>query len=239
MSKTVIRRREAEEKINVYQKQLQSLASQLSLAEERERHRIAINLHDNISQTLASIKIKLAELMETNLSAPAADSLQGIYTLTEQTIQSARTLTSDLSPPILYELGFESAIEWLAEQTEKRHNIPCRFENDEQSKPMDNDVRVILFLVIRELLINIVKHAKADKIKVSLQKKWNNIQITIEDNGTGFDLSKIESDSLRTSSFGLFSIRERLTPLGGKLLIESSIGHGTRAIVTAPLRNEE
>ena len=236
MSKTIIRRKEAEEKINIYQKQLQSLASQLSLAEERERHRIAINLHDNISQILASIKIKLGEIMEMKFPVPITNSLKEIYVLTEQTIKYSRTLTSELSPPILYELGFESAVEWLTEETEKRHNIPCRFEDDKQHKPIDNDIRVILFLTVRELLINVVKHAKANKIKISLQKKGNNIQIIVKDDGIGFNLSKIESTLSQKGSFGLFSIRERLNPLGGKLIIKSRFKQGTTAIITAPLK---
>ncbi|MCX5719401.1 MAG: ATP-binding protein [Nitrospirae bacterium] len=145
----------------------------------------------------------------------------------------------ELSPPILYELGIEAAVEWLAEQIKEQHNIMVEFEDDNQSKPLDDDIRVLLFQAVRELLVNVVKHSQAHKAKVSVQKDGGNIRIHVEDNGIGFDSSKIYSYSDRTRGFGLFSIRERLDYLGGYFTIASEPGYGTRVTLGAPLKNNK
>ena len=230
----ITERKRIEEKLQAYQEQLRSLASQLSLVEERERRRIAIDLHDHIGQTLALCKIKLGALREstpTNL----IESLDEIRDLTEQIIRYTRSLTFELSPPILYDLGFEAAVEWLGEKIIKQHGIQFCFEDDKQSKPLDDEARILLFQAVRELLINIVKHAQAHNAKVSIRRDNDNIRINIEDDGVGFDTSKIDS-SLRTGCFGIFSIRERLKHLGGLFEIESEPGRRTRVTIVAPLK---
>ncbi len=226
-------RKLAEEKLQAHQEQLRSLASQLSLVEERERRRIATNLHDHISQTLAISKIKLGALRE---SAPTdlIKSLDEIRNLIEQIIQYTRSLTFELSPPILYDLGFEAAVEWLGEEILKEHGILFHFKNDEQPKPLNDEARVLLFQAVRELLVNIAKHAQAREAKVSIQKVGDDIRINIEDDGIGFDTSKIDF-YLRSGCFGLFSIRERLNRMVGYLGIESEPGKGTRIYIIAPL----
>jgi signal transduction histidine kinase len=155
-----------------------------------------------------------------------------------QSIDSGRLLTFDLGSPILYELGFEAAVaEWLTEQVRK-HNIETEFEDDEEPKPLDNDVRGVLFRMVRELLYNVVKHARAKKVKVSVLRDDTLLKVLVEDNGVGFEPSKIVRDGRRTGGFGLFSIRERLEQLGGKLDIESAPGRGCTAIITVPLKCE-
>jgi len=231
----ITERKRVEEKIRVYQEQLRSLASQLSLVEERERHRIATELHDHIGQTLALCQIKLGALRES-ASPTLAASVDGIRDLIEQTIHYTRSLTSELSPPILYELGFEAAIEWLGEQILKRHGIRFEFEDDRQPKPMDDEARILLFQAVRELLINVTKHAQARNAKVSVQRDGDNIRINVEDDGVGFDISKLDSYLKENSGFGLFSIRERLNRIRGYLNIESEPGKGIRVTVVAPLK---
>jgi len=148
-------------------------------------------------------------------------------------------LTFDLSSPILYELGFEAAVAvWLTEEVEEKHNIATEFEKDKQVKPLDDDVRVLLFRDVRELLINVVKHAQAKKVKVSVRKAGNQIHVCVEDDGWGFDPAKIRATAVKKGGFGLFSIRQRLEELGGELEIESAPGQGTRATLIAPLKRE-
>jgi signal transduction histidine kinase len=148
-----------------------------------------------------------------------------------------RSLTFDLSSPILYEFGFEEAVaEWLTEQVEKKYGIATEFEDDGLPKPLDDDIRVILFRNVRELLINVVKHARAKKIKVSIQKIGSRIRVCVEDDGVGFDSTKAESLITSKEAFGLFSIRERLEHLGGNLEIKSSPGCGCRITITSPLK---
>jgi len=238
---TVIRdiseRKASEEKIRVYEEQLRSLASELTLLEERERRRIASDLHDHIGQTLALSKIKLGELRES-VSPSLVKPLGEIHGLIEQTIQYTRSLTFELSPPILYELGFEAAVEWLAEQIQEKHGISVDFEDDLQSKPLGKETGILLFKAVGELLVNIIKHAQAHKAKVAIQREGSNIKITVEDNGVGFYAP--EANPLaEVKGFGLFSIRERLKHFGGSLQVQSGPRRGTLITILAPIMPKE
>jgi len=240
MTRDITERKQAEEKLREYQEQLKSLASELTLAEERERHRIATELHDEISQSLFISKMKLEEIQKSGSGKTFDDTLDEINNSLGRIIAAMRSLTFDLSSPILYEFGFEEAVaEWLNEQVEKKHGIATEFEDDGLPKPLDDDIRVILFRNVRELLINVVKHARAKKIKVSIQKVGSRIRVSVEDDGVGFDSTKAESLIISKEAFGLFSIRERLEHLGGNLDIISSPGCGCRVTITSPLSREE
>jgi signal transduction histidine kinase len=130
-------------------------------------------------------------------------------------------------------------VEWLTEQAQDRYGIPSEFKDDKQPKPLDDDVRVLLFQAVRELLVNVVKHAQAQSVKVATRRDDGGIQIIVEDDGVGFDAFPIGSQWSRTGGFGLFSIRERLDYLGGQLKVKSEPGHGTRVTLVAPLKREE
>jgi PAS domain S-box-containing protein len=220
----------AEEKVRAYQEQLRSLASELSLAEERERRRLATDLHDHIGQTLAIIRMKLGTLRNSLSSGDNAELLAEIWSLMDKTMKSTKSLTFELSPPILYELGFGAAVEWLAEEVQKQHALTVEFEDDGLTKPLDRDVSVLMFQAVRELLMNVVKHALAKKIEVYLARKYNHMQITVQDDGKGFDLTQIDRHS-----FGFFSIRERMKYFGGSFVIKTQPGQGTCVTLTAPL----
>lgn len=230
--------KKAEEKIQSYQKQLRSLASDLSLAEEQERRRIANMLHDNIGQVLAVSKIKLGALLKDAEANQSTDILTEIREYIEQAIRYTRSLTFELSPPILYDLGLESALEWLTEQIHEQHGINCGFENDNQFKPVNDEIRIFLFTAVRELLANVTKHARAEKVKVTVRKAENNISIHVADNGAGFNAAKMHFYLDENKGFGLFSIRERLHHLGGQMEIRSQKNRGTRVILHAPLKHE-
>ncbi len=229
-------RKKAEEKLLEHEARLKSLASELSLVEERERRQLATELHDRISQSLVISRMKLQALLKSasasELAAPLEEACNGIA----QIIQDTRTLTFDLSSPILYELGFEAAVaEWLDEQIQKKHGIKTEFEDDRRPKPLDDDIRVLLFRNVRELLINIVKHANAQNVKVSIYRIDEQVCVSVEDDGVGFDPAEVASKA----GFGIFSIRERLEQLGGHLEIESEPGRGSKITMTAPLKYEK
>jgi PAS domain S-box-containing protein len=215
--------------------QLRSLASQLSLTEEQERRRIATDLHDRIGQALAIFKLKLGMLRDASRSSDFSTLVDELRELVDQAIQSTRSLTFELSSPILYELGLEAAVDSLIEQVQSQHGINIDLEDDGQWKPLGDDVRVVLFQAVRELLVNVVKHAQASSVKISIRRDGGHIQIGIEDNGVGFDASKIGPNPSGANTFGLFNIRERLKYLGGHLEIESGHGDGTSVTVLAPL----
>ena len=234
-AQNITKRKEAEEKLMLYQQQLRSLASELSLAEERLRRRIAAELHDHIAQNLAISKIKL-ESLKDDVKPGLAKSLKDVINLISQTIDASRSLTFEISPPVLYELGFEAAVGWLVRQTRQRFGLDVEFINDEKPKPLNADIRVLLFQAVRELLVNVVKHAKAKKAKVYTLAVDDNIQVTVEDNGVGFDITAINpAKDFTKGGFGLFNIRERLDQIGGSVIIHSGRKKGTQIILTAPM----
>jgi len=217
-----------------YQAQLRSLAVELSLVEERERRRIAIQLHENIGQILAFAQIKLGALAAEGATQDLAADLNEVREHINQTIQYARSLTLELSPPILYELGFEEAIEWLARDVQKNCGTEIDVQREMHPIPLTDEARILLFLVVRELLTNVATHAQARHAKVVINREGGRLRIQVEDDGVGFDVAKS-----RAAGFGLFSIRERLDHIGGHLKVKSKPGHGTLVTLTIPLMPED
>ncbi|MHC4538974.1 MAG: PAS domain S-box protein [Planctomycetota bacterium] len=228
----------AEERILADQVALRSLTSELQLAEERERRRLARDVHDSLGQILAMSKREIVGLQK---SAPAetAASLNAVANQLDQAVKEARTLSFELSPSVLYDLGFEVALEDLAERFSRERKIECRFENSDEPKPLEEAISVLLYRSVRELLINVAKHANATTVKVSLERIEDKLRITVEDNGDGFDVSTLDSLSRQPRGFGILSIRERLRHVGGHFEIRSGNGIGTTVTLIAPTRNEE
>jgi len=232
----ITEQKKAEETIQNYEEQLRYLASQLSLTEERERRRLATALHDTVGQILAVSMIKLGGLVESAPTPSIGTSLKEVRGHVEQAIEYTRSLTFELSLPILYELGLEPALEWLGEQIQEQHAIQSSFETDGEPKPVDDETRVFLFTAVRELLVNVAKHAKADRVRISARRDGGEIVVQVWDNGAGLDGSKMSLGPGESGGFGLFSIRERIRHLGGRVDIKSRHGAGTTITLTAPLR---
>jgi PAS domain S-box-containing protein len=235
----ITERRQSEEKIRTYQEQLQSLASELSLTEERERRRLATVLHDHIAQLLVVAKGKFEKIQESTLYRSVAKPMEEIRRLIEESIRYTRSLVFELSPPILYELGFEPAMEWLAEHMEQQYGLVVAVEDDASSKPLDNEARVLLFRAVRELLFNVLKHSQASGARVCMRRAGEHLEVIVEDNGVGFAPGKSAGLSGKMEGFGLFSIRERLNYFGGRMEIESTPGEVTRVILTLPLQPDQ
>ncbi|MFH1421295.1 MAG: PAS domain S-box protein, partial [Planctomycetota bacterium] len=230
----ITEQKKAEEKVRDYQKQLRSLASELSLAEERERHRLARDLHDYTCQSLAIMKIKLDAFVKTASEEKQLGSLKDISMILEDTIERTRTLTFELSPPVLYELGLVSAIEWLAERFQHDYNIFFYVENTGKYKLFKIDIQITLFKIIRELMVNIVKHSRASKSRILIRQHKDLTQIAVEDNGVGFKAGVVERSKGKTGGFGLFSIRERIENIGGFMEVCSELGEGTIVFLSIP-----
>jgi PAS domain S-box-containing protein len=230
----IAERKQAEKEIRTYQEQLRSVASELSLTEERERRRLATELHDHVGQILALAQIKLGAIRESASSTQLVEPMDEVRRLIEQTIQYTRSLTFELSPPILYDLGFDAAVEWLAELIKEQQGIMVQVQADRSSKPMNDEIRVILFQTVRELLHNIVKHANAKNIRIFITREEAILRVKIEDDGLGMGMSAGASQG--PSGFGLFSIGERLKYLGGHLEAVSEPGWGTRVTLQVPLQ---
>ncbi len=234
MIEDISEQKQAEKEIRTYQQQLRSVASELSLTEERERRRLATDLHDHVGQILALAQIKLGAIRESASSTHLVEPMDEVRRLIEQTIQYTRSLTFELSPPILYDLGFEAAVEWLAELVQEQHGITVKVQTDRSPKPMNDEIRVLLFQTVRELLVNVVKHANAKHIRVFIAREAATLQVKIEDDGLGMGISADATDG--PSGFGFFSIGERLKYLGGHLEVVSEPGWGTRVTLQVPLK---
>lgn len=216
--------------------QLRLLTSELTLTEERERHRMATYLHDVIGQTLALCRIKIRGLQKSGNAGGTESALKEIQELVDQSINHTQSLTFELCPPILYELSFDAAVGWLIERFQQEHGLPIKFHGDNTQKPLTEEMRTILFQALREILVNVSKHARATSVDVIMRRNDNEIRIVVSDEGVGFDPASLIPDGKRQGGFGLFNIRERLRYLGGVLEIASVVGQGTRISITAPMQ---
>jgi signal transduction histidine kinase len=224
----VVQRKQTEAQMLTYQEEIRRMGAQVAQAEERERRRIANHLHDHIGQCLALSRIRLRQLERDPLSPPQQSTVAEVLGLVDRMSQDVRNLTVELSPPILHELGLASALEWLAEEIERDHQLTVDFEADDLEELKDADVRILLFRAARELLLNVVKHARATIIRMVYRTEDHRITLEVEDDGVGWNPKAKPSTGMRTGGFGLLSLRERLSALGGTLEIESEPGKGAR-----------
>ena len=238
---TIIRditgRKEAERRFRDYQMQLKSLASELSLAEERERRRIAAGIHDDIAQKLAMVKFGLQSLQPSLLDPDLSESLEKTCQLMDQIVADARSLTFDLRNPILHEIGLEAALKThLEERVQTELGIECHFRSEGPLLSLDDDIKVVLFRAARELLANVVKHAHATTVDLCTIHTGAELMIVVEDNGVGFDPAQVGPHGVGQGGFGLFNIRERLEYFGGSLEAETGDKQGARIVMTVPLK---
>ncbi len=222
-------RKQAEEKLLRYQRRLRALAAELATTAERERQKLATEVHDRIGQALSLSRMRLGMLRGRLADSQAAE-LDGIAHLLEGTIQDVRGLLFELYPPVLHHAGLEPALEWLAERFRERYGIEIDLENRIAGDSLGKDLQVLLFRSVQELLMNVVLHAQTDHARLRLGREDGSVVIEVEDGGAGFRPEEAE----RSSGFGIFSIQEQLAPLGGSLQIDSAPGKGTRVVLRAP-----
>lgn len=217
--------------------QLRALTAQINLTEQKERQRLAGELHDYLGQILALGRIKLGLAKKQSMDAPLAGLLDEVQASINKAITYTRSLVSQLSPPVLKEFGLAMALSWLAEQMSER-DLMVRLEFRTQIPPLMEDKALLLFQSIRELLLNCIKHAHVAEAMLVVDQHDRQLHITISDSGTGFDPSDISHLMQTTGAnprYGLFSIRERMLSLGGYLELQSAIGKGTVAALVFPL----
>jgi len=229
-------RKWAEAKVMEYQNQLKSLASQLTYTEDRERRALATYLHDNIGQKLFVLKINCEQVQKAGCPPDGEQTLRTMNDIIQQLIDDTRSLTFELSPPILYQLGFEAALDWLFDQMHNQYGLKTKFADDKSPRTLDTDTLAVLFRSVHELLINVSKHAQTQNVNVSLGRKGDYLHITVEDDGAGFPCAEINTYH---KGFGLFSIRERLEYIGGQCTIHSIPGQGTKVTLIAPLQDRK
>jgi signal transduction histidine kinase len=214
--------------------QVQTLASQLTLAEHDERARIAQILHDDLQQQLYSLQIQLISLRDNISDKDLQRQVQQIYKELEIALQTTRRLSIDLSPPILEGEGLIEAVNWLSKQMKEQYGLEVTLEAEETLQIPNRDQLVLLFQSIRELLFNTVKHAGTSHVGVNLQQQDGAYRIEVHDGGVGFD-PKIIEEFGATNGRGLRYIRNRLHLIGGTMAVESAPGKGVRIVITTPL----
>ena len=206
---------------------LRDISRELVSTEERERKAIAEDLHDSVTQLLALSLAKVRSMQEQNLHLEELGELREHL---EQSLAELRSLTFQISPPVLYDFGLEAALEWLIEDVNSRYDMQLIYTNMlENSLPFDQEQRVALYRVIRELVINILKHAETPHGQVLLRNESGGLVIDVEDEGIGF------SPENATRGFGLSTLADRLICLQGKVSVDSIPGEGTFIRVSVPL----
>jgi signal transduction histidine kinase len=225
---------EAERKLEETNERLRRLTSELAAAEERERRKIAVDFNRNIGQTLAVTKMRLDALQGIAEQSGFGDQLREIRQMVEKSILQAQSLMTELSPSVLYELGFTQAIEWLAEQVQARHGLQIRLKVNAPIGRIDRDIELLLFRALRELLMNICGRAHAKKVFLSMQERGKYILITVHDDRAGFHPSRDGTTSGKEGGSDLFGIRERLTALGGSLEMKTQPEGGATITLAAP-----
>ena len=227
--------RQSTHKFAENERKLQAMANRLVLAEETERRKIARGLHDDVGQALMVAMITIDELevcLDGHLQALAREARQHL----KQAINSTRSLSFDLAAAALYDVGLGAALQSLCERATKRSGIRFHPPSGLKGNPIPEPARVILYRVGRELIRNVVRHSEAQAARLELTCEDGLVRFTVHDDGRGFAVSEQQLDlNDAMSGFGLFSVRQQLQPIGGKLEIESAHGRGTRVTVTMPL----
>jgi PAS domain S-box-containing protein len=219
-------------------RQLSQMASDLTLAEQNAREQIAKTLHDGLQQLLVISSSNLDRHVKRDQERGAATSelLSAARRHLDEAIVAARSLSIELFPPILHRSGLPSALQWLARWAQEKYRLEVHIKADPRADTARKDVRTLLFESVRELLLNVVKHAKAERVAIELTRDADDqLWITVTDQGVGFDPAQLDDRSkVGQSGWGLLSIRERLTLLGGRFDVESASGRGTQVRLCAP-----
>jgi signal transduction histidine kinase len=213
--------------------QLRSLSSQLRRNEQRIRQRLAMELHDNIAQTLAFCKLKLQALIDKEKDSTYSVPLKDVTTHLTEALTSTRGLMYDLRPFSLNLCDdLLPAVQWVAEKAQ-RHGLHVIIEDDGKPKVLEEEVLTVLYQSIHEALFNALKHAGTKRVRVSLRSRGHHVRVVVRDKGQGFNPSTIPLPN-KDSCFGLFNMREQLTQVNGELKIVSVPGKGTTLIITVP-----
>jgi PAS domain S-box-containing protein len=217
--------------------QLSQMASDLTLAEQHAREQIAKTLHDGLQQLLVIVSLNLEQQVKRETEAGgASDLMVGAKQHLDEAIAAARSLSFELSPPVLHQSNLPVALTWLANWTRQKYGLDVQVTVDPRADSTRKDVRTLLFESVRELLFNVVKHAQVDRVALDLALDGDRLCITVADEGVGFDPAALDRRSKDSVvAWGLFSIRERVTLLGGRLEIDSAPGRGTKFRLVAPL----
>jgi PAS domain S-box-containing protein len=222
-------------KLSVQAEQLRSLASELTLVEQRERLRLAEQIHDGLQQLLVAARFRLTQMGQGEL-ATVRQECQEIGQILDEAVADARSLTAELSPPVLRTGGLLAGLEWLIRWSQEKHHLTVHLTAPAAPlPPLPEDLTVLLFQSVRELLFNTVKYARVREVEVTLAGNGRDLTLTVADAGTGFTPQDLRGEGGGGGGFGLARIRHRLELLGGCMTLDSAPGQGTRITLAALL----
>ena len=240
LEKEIEDRKQAETDLIQNQLKLDRMAGELSLTEDRERGRIAGELHDQVGQRLIFCKIKLEQLASEAGCKESLQEITAIETLVDQSLQDIRSLTFQLRPPILANAGLLAALQWLGEELQRDYGLEVKFDACHygiNQQKFRYEIRSTLFQIVRELLLNVVKHAGVSVAWLTLQQTETLLLIKVIDNGRGFDMAAAPVTS-KQGGFGMHNLQQKLDFLGGSCLVDTSPGAGTFVTLSLPLKPE-
>ena len=234
----ITERKRIEQQVRRHQKDLRELSSRVLHAQEKERERIAHELHDDLGQALTAIRINLVELeMDVNQSDldRITERIDDSKSLIESSLNQIRRLAHELRPSLLDDLGLTSAVRWYVNQFQRRLGLDLEFTASGDQQRIAREVEIVVYRIIQEACTNIAKHADATRVAIQLDFSPDQLSVTIEDNGKGFLIPTHENNNKPTEQgFGLLGMQERAHTIGGSLDIESAPGRGTKIRLSLP-----
>ncbi len=229
----IIERVRVERRLRKSRKDLRNLATFLESVREKERTRVAREIHDELGQTLSLFKIQLGALQKRTADPQKhATQIKSLEELIDNAIVTVQKIATDLRPPILDHLGLAAAIEWQAQDFQERSGIQCHIETFGDVSKVSPEVATALFRIFQEAFTNVVRHAEATEVYLSLKNAENTLTMTIEDNGKGVTEEQIHA----TQSIGLIGIRERVHCLDGNVEFKGAFMQGTTVTIKIPLK---
>jgi signal transduction histidine kinase len=239
LSWVIVSRKEIGDQVTQSREELRALSRHLQILIERERTRIAREIHDELGQELTGLKFDVSWLRDKALqssssSEPELEKLNATLQKIDAAIHSVRKIATELRPPVLDTLGLTAAIEWQAADFENRTGINCKLSQMEEDIPVDRDCVTAVFRIFQESLTNIARHAKATEVRISLERRNGRLVLRLQDNGKGIQPEDVHG----ARSLGILGMQERVRLLNGELSIAGNDGHGTVVSVEIPLKSE-
>ncbi|MDD4869523.1 MAG: histidine kinase [Kiritimatiellae bacterium] len=238
-SKDVTDRIRTEQKLLEQQRQLRILSSKFTVAEETERRRIATGLHDDINQMLIAAKLKLNKLAGSANEQEVKAVSDDIDKYLDSILKASQSLIFDLVSPVLQKLGLEAALEDLCERMNTQHEIKFKFFGEGSSRILNNEIEIIIFHAVHELLRNVARHAEAKNADITFLKQNDILKVIVQDDGKGFLKDPQRNGLSDKGGFGIFAIEERIKSFGGSIKIEKAKPQGSRIELLVPLQEEE
>ncbi len=219
--------------------EMKKISFDLVWAEEKERERIAAELHDQVSQSLLLAKMKLDAVVDHVAAESCFDSAESASSLLEESIHNIRSLTFRMRPPILDTAGIETTLQWLCSSIRQDYGLRIDFVSDGHSRRLSPEVRYSLYQAIRELLLNVAKHAKTETAELRIKSSGNTFELKVIDNGIGFNDIAGSLKHVHKGGYGLYNVKQRIERLNGSVVIDSNTGRGTVITVTVPFISKE